>query len=187
MQSWRLTVPHETGLLRLDSDAGIRTAGKLLAALNGTWIAAEQVRAAIRKLDDAGNPDGYFARVAHLALRTSWGRLPDAPRDVQALRADASEMERLALMLTHRSFWARGAIGTEPRMALPVLSIVDRLALEMAANEDSEREALQGELAELESAWREAEEIAEISDTLFDERSASARPRWLPVAACAWA
>ncbi|TVR63283.1 MAG: hypothetical protein EA422_09710 [Gemmatimonadales bacterium] len=41
-----------------------------------------------------------------------------------------------------------------------------RLALEMAAHEDAERVALEGELAWLEEAWREAEEIAAISDEL---------------------
>jgi hypothetical protein len=42
-----------------------------------------------------------------------------------------------------------------------------RLALEMAAHEDAERRALEGELAELEAAWRDAEEIAAISDNMF--------------------
>lgn len=42
-----------------------------------------------------------------------------------------------------------------------------RLALEMAAHEDSERRALEGELSQLEDAWREAEEIAAIADDLF--------------------
>lgn len=42
-----------------------------------------------------------------------------------------------------------------------------RLALEMAAHEDSERRALEGELAILEEAWREAEEIASIADRLL--------------------
>ncbi len=41
-----------------------------------------------------------------------------------------------------------------------------RLALEMAAHEDAERVALEGELAWLETAWREAEELAAISDAL---------------------
>ena len=40
------------------------------------------------------------------------------------------------------------------------------LALEMALHADSERRALDGELALLESAWREAEEIAAIADRL---------------------
>ena len=43
----------------------------------------------------------------------------------------------------------------------------DRLALEMAANEDVERRAMAGELAELREAWREAEEIAQIADDMF--------------------
>ena len=42
-----------------------------------------------------------------------------------------------------------------------------RLALEMAAHEDSERRALEGELAQLEQAWRDAEEIAAIADDMF--------------------
>jgi len=42
-----------------------------------------------------------------------------------------------------------------------------RLALEMSLHEDAERAALEGELAALEDSWREAEEIAAISDNLF--------------------
>ena len=41
-----------------------------------------------------------------------------------------------------------------------------RLALEMAANEDAERVWLAGELLDLERAWRDAEEIAQIADGL---------------------
>ncbi len=46
-----------------------------------------------------------------------------------------------------------------------------RLALEMAAHEDTERRALEGELALLERSWREAEEIAAIADNLLIPRS----------------
>jgi hypothetical protein len=42
-----------------------------------------------------------------------------------------------------------------------------RLALEMALHEEAERRAVEGELAELERAWREAEEIAGIADSLL--------------------
>jgi hypothetical protein len=42
-----------------------------------------------------------------------------------------------------------------------------RLAFEMAAHEDAERRALEGELALLEAAWRQAEEIASIADDLI--------------------
>lgn len=42
-----------------------------------------------------------------------------------------------------------------------------RLALEMALHEEGERRALEGELADLERAWAEAEEVAAIADNLF--------------------
>jgi hypothetical protein len=48
----------------------------------------------------------------------------------------------------------------------PRLEHIHALALEMALNEEAERIALQGELAALEAAWREAEEIARIADAL---------------------
>jgi hypothetical protein len=47
------------------------------------------------------------------------------------------------------------------------LSTEVRLALEMAAHEETERRALDGELALLEDAWRDAEEIAAIADDMF--------------------
>ncbi|MDQ6870812.1 MAG: hypothetical protein M3037_02225 [Gemmatimonadota bacterium] len=50
-----------------------------------------------------------------------------------------------------------------------------RLALEMVSHEDSERRALEGELYLLEEAWKEAEEIAGISDDLFLPEEISTR------------
>jgi hypothetical protein len=54
-----------------------------------------------------------------------------------------------------------------PDYGLFALSPVQRLAFEMALHEEAERRAMEGELAELERAWKEAEEIAAISDNLF--------------------
>jgi hypothetical protein len=42
-----------------------------------------------------------------------------------------------------------------------------RLMLEMAAHEEAERRAMEGELTDLARAWREAEEIAAIADELL--------------------
>jgi hypothetical protein len=47
------------------------------------------------------------------------------------------------------------------------LSLTERLALEMAVHEETERRAMDGELAILEEAWRGAEEIAAICDGLL--------------------
>ena len=58
-------------------------------------------------------------------------------------------------------------IDGEPAVLLARLPKEWRLALEMSLHEDSERRALEGELAELETAWRRAEEIAAIADDLL--------------------
>ena len=47
------------------------------------------------------------------------------------------------------------------------LTRTELLALEIAVHEDAERQAMQGELAALEEAWRDAEEIASIADAMF--------------------
>jgi hypothetical protein len=49
----------------------------------------------------------------------------------------------------------------------------------MAANEDSERRALEGELALLDRMWREAEEIAAVADDLLVSTSIRAKLQWL--------
>lgn len=41
------------------------------------------------------------------------------------------------------------------------------LAFEMASHEESERTAIEGELAQLEADWKEAEEVAAIADNMF--------------------
>jgi hypothetical protein len=48
-----------------------------------------------------------------------------------------------------------------------------RLAFEMAAHEETERAAMEGELVQLENDWREAEEIAAIADNMFLPKSIS--------------
>jgi hypothetical protein len=59
--------------------------------------------------------------------------------------------------------------------SLETLPVEVRLALEMASHEDTERRAMEGELALLEAAWRQAEEIAAIADSLLEEEGGEAR------------
>ena len=61
---------------------------------------------------------------------------------------------------------ARQAMS-RPKAKISALPESLRLALEMVAHEDSERRALEGELALLEQAWKEAEEVAAIADNMF--------------------
>jgi len=167
-EPWRLVVKHDHGLTIVTGDDGLRTAGKVLAALNSAGALPEDVRRATAKVEDAEDENGYFSRIVALAMRTGWGRFPDAPRTSSAAQpATSSAAERLALHITNRSFWGRGSITSEPSTLMLRLPLVDRLALEMAANEDTERRAMEGELLELEQAWRDAEEVAAIADGLF--------------------
>lgn len=164
---WRLVVRHDSGLATLSEASGLRTAGKMLATLNFGVASNAEVHHAISKLDEAGDREGYFSRVASLAMRTQWGRVPDAPDEGLIEPTGGSFAERIALQLANRSFWGRGGTGSDETTALFRLPAVDRLALEMASNEDIERRALAGELATLAAAWKEAEEIAHIADEMF--------------------
>jgi len=165
---WQLKLQHDTGVATLAESPALRVAGKMLATLNFGVASGSEVQHAIAKLDDAGDPLGYFTRVASLAMRMSWGRFPDAPQHGEE-QPRGSFSERLALQLANRSFWGRGGTGSEEQTPLYRLPAVDRLALEMAANEDIERRALAGELETLHAAWRDAEEIAAIADELFSD------------------
>jgi hypothetical protein len=165
---WQLRLRHDRGVATLSESAALRAAGKMLATLNFGAASGAEVQHAIMKLDDAGDPEGYFTRVASLAMRTSWGRFPDAPRREET-PPKGSFSERLALQLANRSFWGRGGTGSDEQTPLYRLPAADRLALEMAANEDIERKALRGELDALHAAWQDAEEIAAIADELFSD------------------
>jgi hypothetical protein len=164
---WRVLVTHDEGQSLLAEGAGLHTAGKLLAVLNFAAASNAEVQWAIAKLGDATNPDGFFTKIASLAMRTDWGAHAElsGERDGEPQAGTASE--RLALHLANRSFWGHGGTGSEPAMPLYRLPAANRLALEMAANEDAERRALEGELDELREQWKEAEEIAAIADEMF--------------------
>ncbi len=60
--------------------------------------------------------------------------------------------------------FVRSVTGGSP---LSKLAPEARIAMEMAAHDELERRAMEGELARLEQEWREAEEIAAIADDMF--------------------
>lgn len=60
------------------------------------------------------------------------------------------------------------APGLHGSGAITAVAPTQALALEMALHHEEERRAMEGELAMLEAAWRQAEEIAAIADALPD-------------------
>ena len=163
--------------MSITGDQGIRAAARMLAVINGSersgGFSRELLEAAVRKVDDSARPESYFNRVLAIALRSDWGRgdagvnAIELTGEVERLEQAQSDVERLAFRLTGRTFWGHGGIGSEPRTALLDVPLVDRIALEMAAHEEAERRALEGELEALADAWREADEIATIADALL--------------------
>jgi hypothetical protein len=85
------------------------------------------------------------------------GEVADAVRELEEVGAPEAYFAR-AEFRARQQGWGWMPLAGQPA---PI-----RLALEMAAHEDLERVALEGELAWLETAWREAEEVAAIADDL---------------------
>ncbi|HEX3865605.1 MAG TPA: hypothetical protein VHV78_02595 [Gemmatimonadaceae bacterium] len=69
---------------------------------------------------------------------------------------------------SRRNGWRRGRVmsvmHTYRGLGAMHLSATERLAFEMAVHEETERQAMQGELSALEAAWRDADVIASICD-----------------------
>jgi hypothetical protein len=87
----------------------------------------------------------------------------------EVLRESAVELARME-NLSRKFQWPLAVPGMISK-GHPVIQLV----LEMAANEEAERRALEGELSVLEQEWREAEEIAAISDDLLLPHALHAR------------
>lgn len=98
----------------------------------------------------------------------------EAVREIESLGGPEQYVEHLADM--SRTYMKPWPVDTRPKWrrssrdinkyGLFSLAAPQRLALEMALHEESERRAMEGELAELERAWRDAEEVAGIADSL---------------------
>lgn len=97
-------------------------------------------------------------------LNRSGGSARNVQQAVKLLE-DVPNIERL--FVTAAASTNGGRAFHPVRNALKSVPIEQRLALEMAAHEETERRALEGELHILEAAWRDAEEIAHIADDMF--------------------
>jgi hypothetical protein len=120
---------------------------------NTTTLAGDDALRAARLLLPTLNARG----AGKGTVRDAVGILEDSP-DSQAL------FERTARTFAERE---RFSWEEDRRLVLRKVPTSVRLALEMSANEETERRALEGELHLLESAWRDAEEIAGIADDML--------------------
>lgn len=120
-------------------DAG-RAINALLPLVNGAGASAHHIREAVSRIESHGDPHRFIA---------------DATERASATGRESLTLERRRKVRLSGPGWVR-------KMPKPT-----RLALEMALHEEQERRALEGELAQLERAWREAEEIATIADNLL--------------------
>jgi hypothetical protein len=117
--------------------------------------------------------DGIAAMQAASMLLAGANRFGAPARDVQDAVKRVEELGDSGTYMRAASNLgeARGSrmislLNMWRRLGTLRLSSTECLALEMALHEESERRALEGELAILEAAWRDAESIAAVADRL---------------------
>jgi hypothetical protein len=135
-----LELRYKNGRSRFEGPEALRVASLVIPAVNRFGGSRRTVTAAVSEIEQVGGPERYVEQLARRA------------ESATAVRGRPHRWGR------------RGRIG---RTGLYGLTSVDRLALEMALHEDAERRAMEGELATLAQAWRDAEEIAAIADDMF--------------------
>ena len=139
-EGWKKGSSKKSHTMLLTGDEAIRVAGQLMAAVNRAGGSKKTIQYAVRRIEEAGDPARYLQDAAREADRFRSGKLASVgPGKEDKIKA-----------------------GSLKQLPAPT-----RLAIEMATQEQAEREAMEGELQMLEAAWREAEEIAQIADTLL--------------------
>jgi hypothetical protein len=148
--------PH----LHLEGELATRFLDRTLVTANVWSAGRRRLQQALTRLDETGGPAGLVHSIsqAKAGIYPSWLN-GNAPGHLHL----GSAWKRVA-----GSFRGERIAGVSWQQPRP-LPRVDVLALEIALQEESERRALHGELAALEAAWKEAEEIAAIADTLPDD------------------
>jgi hypothetical protein len=151
----QLRLEHKEGSALITGDDAMRIAARIMPTVNRFGGSREKVQDAVGLLEEAGDPYQVLVTVQQ---RHGW------------VRGDE--------LWGKGSFWSgknNRTNVTKIHGALHTLDVRERLAIEMALHEEQERRAMEGELAELERAWREADEIAKIADNLFTPAQIASR------------
>ena len=139
--SMAIDLRFKNGQARFEGREAEKVASIVIPKVNRFGGSKQSVAAAVAEIEREGGPEAYLDRLTQMS--SAWTRKPGEV----GRRRRMSNLE-----------FKNGLFG---------LPAAHRLALEMALHEESERRAMHGELAELENAWRAAEEIAAISDSLL--------------------
>jgi len=123
-------------------EQAMRVAGSILPAVNVKGGSKDDVKLAVVYLESTPDPVELFKQ------GTGFGRVAGVAGSARRRRSRRPQIDTSEAFID--------------RIPAPML-----LAMEMAAHEDVERRAMEGELAILEAAWRQADEIASISDNLL--------------------
>jgi hypothetical protein len=129
---------------RWEGEEALKMANRIVPAINRAGARKSTVQEAVREIEEAGHPVEFLRRAS----------LEGAGKDGNLWTRPVGDGSWKPLKEKH--------MGLIQKLPNP-----SRLALEMALHEEQERRALQGELKALEAAWRQAEEIAAISDNLL--------------------
>jgi len=175
VSGFRLSMRHHFGHAELAGDEARRWLSYLLARVNRAGGSDGLVTDAVKQIE-AASPDAFITQLAEESARL-WAV------DGEKIRAVEAEANKQLFWHDYRDRHNSLArlFGEEDdshpinRAGLSRLPATRRLALEMALHESTEQRAIDGELAALETAWREAEEIAGIADNLLLPEGVNAR------------
>jgi len=138
-----LNLRFKNGSARFTGREAERIASIIVPKLNRFGGKKSAVADAVEEIESVGGSEGFLHHVGDVAhvYTKEWTR-------------------------STKPKWRRGSRDFT-KYGLFSLPAPYRLGLEMALHEEAERRAMDGELEELERAWRDAEEIAEIADNLL--------------------
>ncbi len=148
--SMAINLRFKNGQARFEGREAEKIAAIVIPKVNRFGGSKQAVAEAVAEIEREGSPESYLTRLTGMSQALT---APGPSDDFKGWRGIRGRRGR------------RNSYSYDTGLfALPT---THRLALEMSLHEEAERRALEGELTELERAWKEAEEIAGISDSLL--------------------